>query len=301
MVEPGILATDILSPIVEITPSDVARRSIARWSGIQTDAVEIVKFEPFEVSFRAPFHLLLVAERAERRDGETSVEGLPTSTLRDFSRTLAFIPAGHRFSGWQNPRLLTRVTYLYIDPHGPLIDPELRFAEIDFKPRLFFFDRGLWDTALKLKAQATSTCPGRESYAEALGVVLVHELIRLNSGMAAPARRSAHGGLAGWQRKRVADYIDAHLADEIPLATLAELARLSTFHFARSFKQSFGMPPHRYHTSRRIDRAKDLLAEPSLSVTAIGHEIGFSETSSFTAAFRKFTGDTPTVYRRAID
>lgn len=300
MAEPGIPPADILSPVVEITPSDIARRNIARWSGIQTDAVEITKFEPFEVSFHAPFHLLLVAERAERRDGETRVEGLPTSTLRDFSRTLTFIPAGHRFSGWQNPRLLPRVTYLYIDPHGPLIDPELRFAEIDFKPRMFFFDRGLWDTALKLKGQAASDSPGRRSYAEALGVVLVHELIRFNSGMA-PARRGTHGGLAGWQRKRVADYIDAHLADEIPLATLADLARLSTFHFARSFKQSFGIPPHRYHTSRRIERAKDLLAEPSLSVTAIGHEIGFSETSSFTAAFRKFTGDTPTDYRRAID
>jgi len=70
----------------------------------------------------------------------------------------------------------------------------------------------------------------------------------------------------------------------VPPAKLAELAGLSTYHFCRAFKQSFGVPPHRYHTSQRIDRAKALLAKPSFSVTDIGLTVGFSETSSFTAA-----------------
>jgi AraC family transcriptional regulator len=60
------------------------------------------------------------------------------------------------------------------------------------------------------------------------------------------------------------------------------------------------MPPHRYLTSRRIERAKALLAERQRSITEIGLEVGFSETSSFTNAFRKFTGETPTGYRRVI-
>jgi AraC family transcriptional regulator len=67
-----------------------------------------------------------------------------------------------------------------------------------------------------------------------------------------------------------------------------------------AFKQSFGMPPHQYVTSRRIERAKTLLAERELSVTEIGFDVGFSETSSFTAAFRKYTGETPTNYRRSL-
>ena len=60
------------------------------------------------------------------------------------------------------------------------------------------------------------------------------------------------------------------------------------------------MPPHRYLTSQRIERAKALLAERKLSVTEIGLDVGFSETSSFTSAFRKVTGETPTEYRRSL-
>ena len=96
------------------------------------------------------------------------------------------------------------------------------------------------------------------------------------------------------------DFIEENLAENISLAKLAELIQLSPFHFCRAFKQSFGVPPHRYHTQRRIERAKALLANPKDSVTNIGMTIGFSETSSFTAAFRKASGMTPTNYRRGL-
>jgi AraC family transcriptional regulator len=59
------------------------------------------------------------------------------------------------------------------------------------------------------------------------------------------------------------------------------------------------MPPHRYHNNRRIERAKALLVRPVSSVTNVGFTVGFGETSSFSAAFRKTTGCTPTAYRRA--
>ena len=101
-----------------------------------------------------------------------------------------------------------------------------------------------------------------------------------------------------WQLKRVAEFIEQHLAEDISLTTLAELVDLSVYHFAHAFKQSFGAPPHRYHMARRMDRAKSLLQRPALSVTEIGARIGFRETSSFTRAFCKFTGLTPSEYRR---
>jgi AraC family transcriptional regulator len=286
--------------LVDVSPSEIVRRRSTAWPGLRVETVQVTQRTPFEYGFRAPCHLLIAAELAERYDGETFVEGLPRSTLRDFTHKLTFVPAGYDFRGWQRPRALTRTTYFYIDPRGPLADPALRFGEIEFKPRLFFYDRDLWETALKLKSQVENPGSMHRQYAEALGIVLTHELVRINadSGLRAPLSR---GGLAPWQQKRVAEYIEERVADDIPLATLAELARLSPYHFSRSFKRSFGMPPHRYHASRRIERAKQLLANRELSVTAISLDIGFSDTSTFTAAFHRLTGQTPSHYRRNLD
>jgi AraC family transcriptional regulator len=222
---------------------------------------------------------------------------LPKSTLREFNCKLSFVPAGRRFYGWQKPRVLTRVTYFYIDLQDPLFDLESGIACPTIGPRLFFFDQAVWDTALKLKAEVGNSDPGSHQYAQALSLVLMHELIRLERTTAGAAR-PLRGGLPAWQQKRVLEFIQEHLAEEISLTALAELADLSLYHFARAFKQSFGAPPHRYHMARRMDRARSLLQRPALSVTQIGIQIGFRETSSFTRAFRKFTGLTPTEYRR---
>jgi AraC family transcriptional regulator len=119
-----------------------------------------------------------------------------------------------------------------------------------------------------------------------------------SSPPASAAARPLRGGLPAWQQKRVAEFIDTHLAEEISLAALAKLAGLSVYHFARAFRRSFGTPPHRYHMARRMDRARTLLQRPALSVTQIGIQLGFRETSSFTRGFRKSTGLTPTDYRR---
>src|SRR5882672_9864678 len=287
-------------PLVNISPPEIAKRRSTTWSGFRGETVQIMRHTPFEYGFQARCHLLIAAELAERYDGETFVEGLPRSTLRDFTHKLTFVPAGHDFRGWQRPRALTRTTYFYIDPRGPLADPALRFIEIEFKPRLFFYDRDLWETALKLKSLVENPGSMQPQYAEALGIVLTHELVRINgeAGHCGPVSR---GGLAPWQQNRVAAYIEERVADDIPLATLAELARLSPYHFSRSFKHSFGMPPHRYHATRRIERAKQLLANRERSVTAIALEVGFSDTSTFTSAFHRLTGETPSRYRRNLD
>src|SRR5712664_2313368 len=298
---PAWLHPDLESrSIVNISPSEIVRRHSAAWSGLHVETVQVTRHTPFEYGFRSPCHLLIAAELEDRHDGETFVEGLPRSTLRDCTQKLTFVPAGHDFRGSQRPRALTRTTYFYLDPRGPLADPALRFGEIEFKPRLFFYDRDLWDTALKLKSQVENPGSMPRQYAEALGIVLTYELVRINAGagLRAPVSR---GGLASWQQKRVAAYIEERVADDIPLATLAELARLSPYHFSRSFKRSFGMPPHRYHANRRIEWAKHLLANRELSITTIALDVGFSDTSTFTAAFHRLTGQTPSCYRRNLD
>lgn len=278
------------------SPNDLIKRRSKSWGGIEAATFQASSLEAIEYGHKSPRHVLMVAERAVREDGETSISGVETSALHDYSGRLTFVPAGHEFKGWQRPRELLRSMIITFDPHSPLIDPALHFGEIDFQPRLFFFDEMLWTAAMALKKQVGNESGHPESYGDALAAVLVHRLVQMHG---VEIEQSAAGiGLAPRHRTLLADFIDAHLHEQIPLVAMAKLVRLSPFHFARLFKQSFGEPPHRYVTRQRIERAKRMLAQGERSVAEIGFEVGFGESSSFTAAFRKMTGTTPARFRR---
>ena len=288
---------DMLSPTVSVTPAGAVSRRGMEWRGMGAEFVQATSHDRVDYSFRSSMHLLAAYEHGVRRDGESYVEGVSRSTLRDVSNKLTFAPAGHEYREWHDPRTLTGVTYFYLDPAELQADFDADGSEL--APRLFFEDPTIWSTAAKLKQAIQSPRVENRLYVEALGVVLVHELIRLNRG--APSKQlQIRGGLAAWQERVVAAYIDEHLCEQISLATLAQLARLSTYYFCRAFKQSFGVPPHRYHIQRRIEQAKILLAGRTHSVTEVGLTLGFSETSSFTATFRKITGQTPSSYCRSL-
>ena len=287
---------DGIGPAVDILPSNAVKRRALAWDGMAIEVMQALTHETVEFRFRASSHLLVVYEEGVRNNGETLIEGLSGSTLRDVKRKLAFVPAGHEYRDWHEPRTRSRIVFFYFDPAKMPVAAGAGQAAL--APRLFFEDAVLWDTAVKL-AKLIESGSEDQHYCEALGVVLAHELVHRNIG----ARRTeppARGGLAAWQERTVSAYIEEHMAEQIPLSTLAQLVRLSPYHFCRAFKQSFGMPPHRYHNTRRIEYARTLLAQPSSSVTEIALKVGFSETSSFTASFRKATGSTPTAYRRGL-
>jgi AraC-like DNA-binding protein len=288
------VSADLIVPShVAFTPSQIAKRSVATWEGVLAEAVRITEFQRFQYDFQGARHLLIACEQAVRDEGESQVADL-RSNMRDFTGKLTFIPANSRFSGWQEPRALMRTTFFYIDPRRPPFDA------VEFEPRLFFFDADIWETARKLSAQIQHRDPGGDLYAEALIAVLCHELVRLNGGRRVD-EPPASGGLAGWQKKRVEEYVAEHLADRVSLSEMAELLRLSPYHFAHAFKRSFGVPPHHYHMMRRVEEAKTLLAKPDVSVTQVGMRLGFAQTSAFTSGFHKLTGMTPTQYRRVLE
>jgi AraC family transcriptional regulator len=131
---------------------------------------------------------------------------------------------------------------------------------------MLFEDAVLFALALNLGKIVETPTSTDESYLQALGLVLSRELQRLDQ-VSSQVQATVRGGLAAWQQRVVAAYISEHLAEQITLAELARLARLSSFHFSRAFKQSFGIPPHRYHVMQRIEQAKRLLAKSAMSVT----------------------------------
>ena len=106
-------------------------------------------------------------------------------------------------------------------------------------------------------------------------------------------------GLPGSVLRRVLDHIDANSARGLPLSELSALAHMSAFHFARLFKQSTGVSPHRFVVGRRIERAKQLLETGDASIATIAQAVGFRTASHFATVFHRSTGQTPRAYRTA--
>jgi AraC family transcriptional regulator len=287
-------------PTMEIAPHRVVTRRGMQWHGAGAEFVQAMTHDRVDFSFRSRLHLLAVYEQGVRHRGESYVEGIPRSSLRDVARKLTFVPAGHEYREWHDPRIPTSVMYFYFDPADLQIDFKESITNLLFTPRLFFEDTSVWSTAAKLRQAIDAPGIANRLYVEALGVVLVHELIRLNRGTPC-TEHTGKGVLAAWQQRIVAAYIEEHLSEQIPLTTLARMVRLSNCHFCRAFKRSFGLPPHRYHTNRRIAQAKVMLAERKYSVTEVGLALGFNETTLFTAVFRKVAGQTPGRYLRNLE
>jgi len=246
----------------------------------------------------ASMHMLVVHDRGARHDGCTVVQGLPQSKLQDCSRKLVFVPAGHEYHDWHEPRTLSRAVFFYFDPARLQMAPRAELSSSSLGPRLFFENGALLETALKLAALIESGGPDHR-YAEALGVVLAHEVTRMNVSSDSTLAPIS-GGLAAWQRRKAVAYIEERLAEPISLAALAQLVGLSACYFCRAFRQSFGTPPQRYQLAQRVERAKALLAKHAASVTDVGLAVGYNDASAFCTAFRRLTGLTPSAYRRSL-
>ena len=109
----------------------------------------------------------------------------------------------------------------------------------------------------------------------------------------------ARGGLTPWQRRKVEAHIEERLDAPILVKTLANLALLSSGHFGRAFKETFGSSPHAYIIRRRIARAKELMIKEREPLGQIALTCGFADQAHFTTLFRRLVGKTPNEWRRA--
>ncbi|MEO7965748.1 MAG: AraC family transcriptional regulator [Gemmatimonadaceae bacterium] len=96
---------------------------------------------------------------------------------------------------------------------------------------------------------------------------------------------------------RAKDRIDAASYEEWPVERLARVSGVSEAHFARSFKQAFGLPPHRYLLTRRIERATAFLRDTDLPITEIAFQTGWGSLGTFGRTFRDITGESPSAVR----
>jgi AraC family transcriptional regulator len=157
-------------------------------------------------------------------------------------------------------------------------------------------DPQLEHICLALKAELDAGYPSGRLYGDALATGLAARLLGKYSAHA-PAAKYHNTNLPAYKLRRVTEYINDNLTENLTLAELAAVAGMNPHSFSRAFKQSTGTPPHRYVSNCRVERAKTLLADDELPLVEVGLSVGFQTQSHFTTLFHRLTGVTPKAFR----
>jgi AraC family transcriptional regulator len=157
-------------------------------------------------------------------------------------------------------------------------------------------DARIEDLARRLVAETRDEALGSRLYAESLATELVVHLLRHYS---TPARldNGTATVLPRYKMRRVTDYIDENLREDLTLGDMSATLSMSPYHFAHAFRHTVGLAPHRYVVLRRVELARRLLRETDLSITEIAHQVGYSNQSSFSVVFHRVTGCSPRNFR----
>jgi AraC-like DNA-binding protein len=140
--------------------------------------------------------------------------------------------------------------------------------------------------------------PHSKLYVESIALALTVQLVR-SHGTDPVKLAPFRGGLAPWQLRRVCDYLEQNLANDISLSELAAIVNLSTAHFSRQFKMSTGSPPHRYQLGLRVERAKTLLLQSDLPLKEVALRCGFFDQGHLSKSFRRLVGLSPAAWQRS--
>jgi AraC family transcriptional regulator len=154
------------------------------------------------------------------------------------------------------------------------------------------------DTVSELLAAATASLDTDKDAAKAC-IERAAELLRsVHDSKHAQGSPAARGSLARWQKQRLAAYVAANIGSCIRAADLASVVRLSTGHFFRAFRTTFGETPMAYVTRQRVRRCQELMLSSQAPLSAIALDCGMSDQSHLTRVFRRFVGVNPGVWRR---
>ncbi len=194
-------------------------------------------------------------------------------------------------------------THFYLEPAfvsqvaHETIDPDR--VEILFEPKKS--DVLLYQMCLALRADLDADGTGNGFYADSMATALAAHLLRHYSTRKHKLREH-EDGLSRYRLAQAIEYINAHLSvNKLSLESIAAELHMSQFYFCRLFKQSMGMTPHQYLIQQRIERAKQLLRLPELTITRISEDCGFANQSHFAKYFRSRTGVSPQQFRKEMN
>jgi AraC family transcriptional regulator len=268
-------------------------RQAAEWNGIKVHRAKVLPGRMLEHT--ANCHEINISVSGFLTTEKISSTGKYIRT-KGGAGNLCLTPYGQTVGAyWKKP--LDNMGILLMPDFVKTVAAENRFSA-DFEFNEIYKDKDplIEHIGFALLDESSSETPVGKLYTDSLIQTLTLHLLK-NYSNAASARENTNGGLSGYKLRRVQEFIDANLEEELSLAELAEVADLSQFHFARAFRKSTGQTPQQYLMQQRIERAKQLLSKDDLPIVEISLRTGFKNQSHFTTLFRKFTKHTPKLWR----
>jgi len=254
------------------------------------------KTEDVEISYVRPGHHTLSCYLS----GGYQVERKKQPGRYGAPNRLSTLPNGHE-SVWVARGGHVQLLHLYFEQQQ---FTQRAVRELDCEPRrltlsdrTYFEDQEIAALCQTLVRGSWNDLDGRLRANE-----VAHEILTalLRSQGTSQTGSMLKGGLSALVRCRLLDYVDAHFAERILLSDLAALASLSEYHFARMFKASFGLPPHAWIASQRIERARAMLRTTGMPLADVAGRCGYADASHFSHRFKEMVGATPRQYRAAV-
>jgi len=243
-------------------------------------------------------HVVMTYYGAAKEIAWSSGAARQSSRTRPGSITL--IPEGH--DGKWNIEGPLEVSHVYLTEQRlqNIADLLGGGGRVELLDRIAFDDAASAHILEMLSQSSVTNDPASRLFVEQAVDLLCTQLIRAHSSIGALQPAEPRRGLANWQVKRITGYMRDFIDRDIGLEELARLVGLSQFHFCTAFRLAVGKSPHHYLTALRMTRARELLAEPGLSIIQVALAVGYQTPSAFTASFRKATSLTPSAFRRGL-
>lgn len=176
-------------------------------------------------------------------------------------------------------------------------------APKNIKPRFHFRDPRIQYIGFALRTELEDGGPNGRIFVDALGLALASHLVGSYASQAPVLSASSTSGvqaLSPRQARRIREYIESHLSDDLSMADLAAIAGVGASHFRALFRRTFGVPPHSYLIERRVARACALIEAEAAPLAEIALMVGFSHQSHLSRWMRRLTGATPAAYKRQV-
>jgi AraC family transcriptional regulator len=168
-------------------------------------------------------------------------------------------------------------------------------GQLCFSTQLGIADPLIVGVLLALKIEAEISSPKGPLYAETLASCLAIHMARHYGSNRAEVQNPGHSPARN-QIRRAIEHIHEHLAEDLSLASLAQVASLSPYHFARLFKRSTGLAPHQYLVRCRVEKGRQILVNSRTSVAEVAAQTGFCDQSHFAAHFKRIYGLAPKTF-----